>query len=78
MKIQLDFGSSCHSFAVKKWCKYSFELIDFCKQYSHSFVFKRLIKQTVSLFSSKIDQLVHNFPKLFSDKLGTMKGVICD
>jgi hypothetical protein len=84
-KMQLDFANSCYTFAFQKSCRYDFESLDFSAHHFHGFpcpeeALKELIAYTSSLHvsnSHKLDQLVLGFPKLFSDQLGTVKGMVC-
>jgi hypothetical protein len=84
-KIQLDFSSSCYTFAFQQACRYDFETLDFSMQHYHIFpcseeALNELVAYTSSLSvsdSRKLDQLLLMFPKLFSDQLGTVKGMVC-
>jgi hypothetical protein len=84
-KMQLDFAMSLYTFPFNRSCQYDFEPLDFSSWNSHCFpcpkeVLKQLVAYTSSmslLDSSKLDQLVLLFLKLFSDQLGTVKGMVC-
>jgi hypothetical protein len=84
-KMQLDFATSSYTFAFEGSCQYDFEPLDFSSLYSHCFpcpeeVLKQLVAYTSSMSlsePSKLDQLVLSFPKLFSDQLGSVKGMVC-
>jgi hypothetical protein len=84
-KMQLDLANSCYTFAFQKSCWYDFESLDVSMQHFHVFpcpeeALNELIAYTSSLSvsdSRKLDQLVLGLPKLFSDQLGTVKGMVC-
>jgi hypothetical protein len=83
--MRLDFATSSYTFAFEQFCRYDFELLDFSMQHSQFFpcseeALNRLAAYTLPLSvsdSRKLDQLVLTFPKLFSDQLGTVKGMVC-
>jgi hypothetical protein len=84
-KMQLDFANSCYTFAFQQSCRYDFESLDFSMQHYHVFpcsegALNEIVAYTSSLSisdSRKLDQLVLDFPKLFSDQLGTVKRMVC-
>jgi hypothetical protein len=84
-KIQHNFATFSYAFVFARSCQYDFEPLDFSAWNSHCFpcpeeVLKQLVDYTSSMSlsdSSKLEQLVLSFPKLFSDQLGTVKGMIC-
>jgi hypothetical protein len=84
-KMQLDFATSSYTSAFNRSCQYDFEPLDFPAWNSHCFpcpeeVLNQLVAYTSSMSLSdsyKLDQLVLSFPKLFSDQLGTVKGMVC-
>ena len=79
-KVQLDFAASSYSFAFDKENQYKFESLALSK--GDSLVFPCTIEEvkrgSLNSNSCRIDQLVEEFPELFSEKLGTVKGVLCD
>jgi hypothetical protein len=84
IKMQPDFANSRYIFAFQQSCRYDCESLDFSMQDFHVFPYSEealneLVAYTSSLSVSdlrKLDQLVLMFPKLFSDHLGTMKGMV--
>jgi hypothetical protein len=84
-KMRLDFASSSYSFAFQPLCQYDFDSFGFSEQHHHLFpcsesVLNDLVAHVspVSVDGSrKLDQLVLSFPRLFSNQLGTVKGMVC-
>jgi hypothetical protein len=84
-KIQLDFATFSFSFAFDKSRRYDFVPVDVSSMHSQCFpsteeAWKEVVAGTWSLCvseSRKLDQLGRDFPKLFSDQLGTVKGMVC-
>jgi hypothetical protein len=83
-KMQLDFASSSYSFAFRPSCRYDFESLDLSKKdllfpYSEK-AMAQLVNHISPMSPSdshELDQLVSAFPNLFSDQLGTVKGMEC-
>jgi hypothetical protein len=84
-KVRLYFGSHCYSFGSEPAWEFHLQSLDFCKQrYSvlrcSEDTVSRLACQcvTVILRYEEINQLVASFCKLFSENLGTVKGMVCN
>jgi hypothetical protein len=85
-KMQLDFATSSYSFAFQKGRQYDFESLDSSVLSSCPFPSEEgaLIGRAMNISSlgtteaGKLDQLVRSFPSLFSDQLGTVKGMMCN
>jgi hypothetical protein len=84
-KMKLDFANMCYTFAFQPSCRYDFESLELSRPCYNLFpcseeALTELVAYTSSMSPSdsrKLDQLVRNFPKLFSDQLGTVKGMVC-
>jgi hypothetical protein len=83
-KVQLDFATSSYSFAFDPESRFQFEALALPKGESPSFPCGSEEMNRLTSFvlpksgPSEVDQLVEKFPELFSDKLGTVKGMVCD
>jgi hypothetical protein len=85
-QINLNFGNSTCAFAFEPSLVFQFEAIDSSKQYSNFFPCAEDDLDRLSAFCTylgptqtrQLDQVVSEFPSLFSDKIGTVKGMICD
>jgi hypothetical protein len=84
-KIRIDFATSSYSFAFDKAHQYDFEPMDSSLLRSGSFPFEEEVSagqrlDTSSLCTTEgreLDKLVSSFSTLFSDQLGTVKGMVC-
>lgn len=84
-KVRLDFASSSYSFAFQPLCQYDFDSFGFSEPHYHVFpCSERVLNGLVAYVSPlsvdgsrKLDQLVLSFPRLFSNQLGTVKGMVC-
>jgi hypothetical protein len=84
-KMRLDFATLSYSFAFRQACRYDFE--PGCFSYEQYHIFPCLEKDLKDLVahvsplsvsgSRQLDQLVLSFSDLFSEKLGTVKGMVC-
>jgi hypothetical protein len=85
-KMQLDFATLSYKFAFERTCRYDFERLDFCSHESLAFPCSEKELTNLAAYSSpvsqseslKLDGLVRSFPKLFSGRLGTVKGMVCE
>jgi hypothetical protein len=85
-QINLNFGNSNYAFAFEHSLVFQFESLDSSKQYSNIFPCAEGDLDRLSAFCTslgptqtrQLDQVVSEIPILFSDKLGTVKGMICD
>jgi hypothetical protein len=85
-KMQLDFSTSSSKFAFDLACQYDFERLDFWSRDSHSFPCPEQELTKLAAYSSpmsqldsrNLDQFVRSLPNLFSERLGTVKGMVCE
>jgi hypothetical protein len=83
--MRLDFATSSYTFAFQPLCRYDFEPFKFSEQRYGVFPCTEEALQELVAYTSpvgvadsrKLDQLVLAFPNLFSDRLGTVKGMVC-
>lgn len=86
VKMQLDFSTMTYTFAFDRACRYDFERFDGGSRDGKSFpCSEQALTQLVACASPgsprearKLDQLVRGFPNLFSGRLGTVKGMVCE
>jgi hypothetical protein len=82
--MKLNFGNSCYSFGFKPSREFEFQSFDFGK--NRTDVLPCLKDQLIGLacqrslcfVSPSIERVVEGFPKLFFEKLGTVKGMVCE
>jgi hypothetical protein len=83
--MKLDFVNGCYMFAFRPFSHYDFESMDLSMGCYNLFpcsekAMTDLVAYTSSICPSaarRLDQLVQNFPKLFSDQLDTVKWMVC-
>jgi hypothetical protein len=81
----MDFSTRRYIFTFHPEKEFEFHSLDFCKDPSRAFpcseeTFRRLICPCfpdVHDNSAKLSELIRSFPAIFSDKLGTVKGMVC-
>ena len=84
-KVRIDFSTCRYSFAFQPETEFEFQSLDFCRHSSQTFpcsedAFSCLICSClpgVPDDRAKLDELIRGFPALFSDKLGTVRGMVC-
>ncbi|PNF27381.1 hypothetical protein B7P43_G17494, partial [Cryptotermes secundus] len=84
--MQLDFSTMSYKFAFDLACQYDFERLDVCSRDLQEFPCSEKDLPRLAAYSSpvsqqesrKLDQLVKSFPNLFSGRLGTVKGMVCE
>jgi hypothetical protein len=83
-KMRFDFASLSYSFAFQPLCQYDFDSFGFSEQHYHVFPSsERFLYDLVAYVSPlsfggsrKLNQLVLSVPRLFSNQLGTVKGMV--
>jgi hypothetical protein len=84
-QVQMDFATFSFSFAFDKLRRYDLASVEVPSMPSLSFPcteeeWQGVVACAWSLCvseSRKIEQLVRDFPRMFSDQLGTVKGMVC-
>jgi predicted aspartyl protease len=84
-KVRIDFSTRRYNFLFQPEMDFSFESFDIAKCNSQEFpcfndVLRSLLCGSLpddSLHSAEITAFIRSFPALFSDKLGTVKGMVC-
>jgi hypothetical protein len=84
-RLRLDFGTQRYSFAFRPESEFQLQGLDSCRKSCLAFPctdeeFGRLVCPCLPEITdnpSKLDSLVKTFPALFSDRLGTAKGMVC-
>ena len=76
----------CYKYAFDLACQDDFERLDVCSRDLQEFPCSEKDLPRLAAYSSpvsqqesrKLDQLVKSFPNLFSGRLGTVKGMVCE
>ena len=84
-KVRLDFGARRYSFLFRPEQEFDFEQFDLAKCMSRNFPCAEKIVAGLGCGSLSagpeesrdVADLLRSFPALFSDKLGTVKGMVC-
>jgi hypothetical protein len=85
VQVRTDFATGSYSFAFHPDRDFEFHPLDLCKSLSHAFqCHEETFHSSVcpcllegSGLPVEIKKLMQRFPALFSDKLGTAKGMVC-
>jgi hypothetical protein len=84
-KVRIDFSTRSYNFLFQPEVNFPFETFDIAKCNSQEFPCSNEVLGSLlcgslpdeSLHSADITALIRSFPALFSDKLGTVKGMVC-
>jgi hypothetical protein len=84
-QVRIDFAARRYSFLLRHDKEFEFQYFDFCRHPSRQFpcsedALRHVTTpclQVVPDSSAELDKLIRSFPGLFSDELGTVKGMVC-